>query len=99
MHLSLSRDELSEYVAGQLNNFFPDGRTVDARDLKQYIDLAADRMDYCFKHSSFSRYFQDGSTRFNHLYSDHYVVFLWLLSNSLWKERGETTICDKLYCL
>jgi len=99
MQLSLSLEDLASYVAAQLNNFFPDGREVAARDIRKAVGVTVERVDYCFKHSSSGRYAANGTTIFNHLYSDHYVVFLWMLSSTIWRETGPDQITDKLYCL
>ena len=99
MKTSLTRRELEDYVSSQLNVFFPDPHHVDLRDYPQGVDLALQRLDHCFMHSALRHYCADGETTFNHLYSDHYVMFLWFLSNTVWREYGPTPVADKLYGL
>jgi serine O-acetyltransferase len=90
---------LADYVARQLNLFFPDPNPVDLHAYGNAVDLALQRLEYCFKHSSSHRYVTDGETIFNHLYSDHYVMFLWFLSNTIWRAHGQIPVADKLYGL
>jgi serine O-acetyltransferase len=99
MQLSLSRELLGRYISSQLNNFFPDENYVDFAEFGRELDIAIDRVDYCFKHVSHERYNKDGQTILNHLYGDQYLVFLWFLSNTLWKERGHGILANKLYYL
>jgi len=99
MKLSLNQRELEEYISAQLNMFFPDPSRVDLRVHRKAVDRALQRLDYCFAYSSSPRYYADGETVFNHLYSDHYVMFLWFLSNTIWREHGSIPVADKLYVL
>jgi len=97
--LSLDKMELMEYTSRQLNNIFPDKNVVDLTKQHKIIDLALDRMHYCFKHVAYQRYNKEGLTLFNHLYSDHYLMYTWFLANTIWKEGGDTAVASKLYYL
>ena len=99
MKISLSRQELIDYSTCQLNNFFPDKNQVKPQEISKCVDLTLDRLDFCFKHVSFERYNRNGETQFNHLYSDHYLMYLWYLSNTLWREGHENSTCSKIYYL
>ena len=99
MFLSLEKKELIEYTSSQLNIFFPDKNLVSLSKTPALIDLAIDRLDYCFKHVAFERYNKQGVTQFNHLYADHYLMYIWFLGNSFWKEKNDISIASKLYYL
>ena len=99
MKLSLTSDELKDYTSRQLNHFFPDKHVVKSSDLNAYADTALDRLNFCFSHVSFSRYNTNGQTIFNHLYTDQYLVYLWFLANTAWKQNGSEHIYSKIYYL
>ena len=63
------------------------------------MDLALDRLNFCFKYVAYQRYNNDGITQFNHLYADHYLMYVWFLANTIWKEGGDILIASKLYYL
>lgn len=96
MKMSLTRSELYEYVGRQLDNFFPDKFKFGGKNTKSALDLALDRLEYCYKRVSYRHYCVDGEVEFRHLYSDQYCQFLYFYSNSLWKEYGEKVFCDKI---
>lgn len=99
MITSLSVTELAEYTSRQLNHFFPDKNLVDLAGYKTCVQLALDRMDYCYQRVSLKHYFNGTDTLFNHLYSDQYVMYTWYLANSIWKETQDKNLCNKLYYL
>lgn len=100
MELSLSKVDLGKYVSSQLNTFFPDGYSVDINsNSKKGFEWALARVEVCFRPIKLNSYKKNGETFFNHLYSDQYAVFLWLLSNSIWVEHGDSNISNKLFYL
>jgi len=99
MILSLDKTELQLYVASQLNNFFPDKHVVRPAVFDNVIDTAIDRVNYCFQQVLFTRYNKDGETRLNHLYADQYMMFVWFLANTIWKDREDDRVANKLYYL
>jgi serine O-acetyltransferase len=46
-----------------------------------------------------ARYFKDKAARFDHLYSDQYLMFLWYLANSLWRKDVDSNVLNKVYLL
>lgn len=98
--LSLPKDELQTYVAHQLNQFFPDNRLSGEEALfARSVDQALERAEYCFSHVALPAYHRDHVTLFSHLHADQYTVFLWFLSNSVWKLFEDDAIASKLFCL
>ncbi|MBN1574477.1 MAG: serine acetyltransferase [Deltaproteobacteria bacterium] len=97
--MSLSTEELTEYLARQLNNFFPDRNEVKPMELSSPIKSTLERIEYCFSNIH-SKYFFDGKdTIFNHLCSDQYSMFLYMLSSSLYKQKETPHLSEKVYCL
>lgn len=99
MKLSLSVSELKKYVAAQLGTFFPDKYQFDGADVDAALEIALQRMEYCFKFINQPYYNVDGDANFNHLHTDQYSAFLYFLSNSLWKQSQNKPLCDKLFML
>lgn len=99
MILSLQREELIAYYTTQLNNFFPDLPGVQKSDISSLIDVSLDRLHFCFKHVTFARYNKGDETIYNHLYSDHNLVFNWFLSNTAFVQLENKALAAKFYYL
>jgi serine O-acetyltransferase len=96
--LSLSRDNLRRYIGRQLDHLFPDGKTVTL-SLKKQLPAALDRLEACFLQIPL-KYYRDGqAAAFNHLNTDHYAMFLYLLSHMIYKQEGDSPTASKLYAL
>jgi serine O-acetyltransferase len=89
-----SRDELIDYVCRQLDHFFPDGKGDARTAVVSNIDEALDRLRPCVR---LARVWP--KDRFSHLHSNQYAVFLYFLSNTLWRNKGDERVCNKLYYL
>ena len=99
MQLSMSETNLIEYLIKQLNFFFPDKIKVLPASFGSSVQLAIQRLDYCFSKINNEKYRQNNETIFNHLFSDQYLMFLWFLSNTVWKETGNELLASKIYYL
>src|SRR5260221_1769346 len=99
MAISLPKHSLKSYISSQVNTFFPDDKLVNLNEYDGLVDIAIDRVDYCFRSVAHNRYNKDGKTILNHLYADQYLVFIWFLSNTLWREKKDPSIANKLYYL
>lgn len=99
MKLTIGRHELVRYVTAQLNNCFPDSVPVKEAQIGRHMDLTLDRVGACFAAVN-NRYFQvNGRSNFNHLHNDQYSMFLYFLSNTLFKEGEDARVCEKLFYL
>jgi len=96
---SIHKKSLILYVLGQCNNFFPDGKSVNYNDLESPVSTTIDRLQYCFSKIITPYYKRDGLPYFNHLHGDHYSMFLYLLSNTCYKQSGNEDIAAKLFLL
>lgn len=99
MDLSIPKADLCNYYSRQMNNIFPDSNIVKPAELEKVLDMALDRLHYCFKHVSFTRYNKEGNTIYNHLYADHNIVLNWFLSNSAFKYLENQNLASKFYYL
>lgn len=99
MQLSLAKADFQTYTSRQVNHFFPDKQEFNLSDYGNIFDLTLDRLNYCFQKVAFDRYYNNDTTLLNHLYSDHYLMYLWFLSNTFWKELKEENMSSKLYYL
>ena len=61
--------------------------------------MAFQRIEFCFSKIN-NKYFFDGTNSvFNHLNGDQYAIFLYYLSNTLFRLNQDTNLCSKLYLL
>ena len=99
MILSQHQENLTTYICRQLNNFFPDKEEVKLVHLNDSVKLGLERLDYCFSKVTNYRYNNGTETIYNHLYSDHNIVFYWFLSNTVWVKTQNQSLASKLYYL
>jgi serine O-acetyltransferase len=96
---SLSPERLATMAARQCDNLFPDGDEVAADALMGAIPRALERLEHCFAAID-NKYFFDGeSAVFSHLHGDQYAMWLYMLSNELFRQGGSAAICAKLFLL
>lgn len=91
---------LAEHISlleKQLQHFFPDGRAIG--DLRQLVDHALAKVDYCFSKIKLPGYSEKGESKFNYLHSEQYAVFLYFASNLAWKEQTNIELASKLFYL
>lgn len=98
MNTSIDKKMLSKYIATQLNNFFPDNLLVQPEDISKYICDAFGRVEYCFKHIN-RPYYNNGDLKFDYLHGDHYAMFLYFLSNTVWRVDKNENLASKIFLL
>lgn len=99
MRSSLSHNELAAYVAAQVTAYFPDGRDVTQSDLAPWISAAWPRLEHCFLHIRRKYFYEDNKPVFSHLHTDHYAMFLYLVSNTIHRGGGPVQFAEKMYYL
>lgn len=99
LELSLSPGKLAAYTARQLEAFFPDG-APDNPGWPDLVAMALVRLERCFSGIR-QAYYRDqvGRARFNHLNTDQYAAYLYLLANTVNRQSGDATLASKLYAL
>lgn len=98
MRISLEKNEIALYVQRQLGNWFPDGETYYGEPLRASADSALTRVEVCFSQIRRKYFCESGQVTFDHLHSDHWAMFLYLLSNELYR-RGSERLATKVFYL
>ena len=99
MQMSINKYDLIGYVCNQLRIFFPKKETNEKEGIKKCIDIGLQRVEYCFSKIN-AKYFRNGSdVLFNHLHGDHYAMFLYMLSNILYRNGSNLDLCTKIFQL
>ncbi|KTD01473.1 serine acetyltransferase [Legionella feeleii] len=97
MKLTIELHSLSEYLAKQLQTFYPDG--VPVKDsINKIMPTVIERLDYCFSHIRKKYYFDEGQAVFNHLNSDHYAMFLYFVANEAYRQQF-INVAEKAFLL
>ena len=83
----------------QVENMFPDGESVNVEEMLPSARVAMQRLEYCFSRVN-NRYFFDGQhVYFDHLHGDQYAMWLYFLSNQLFRDAAPMNWCKKLFLL
>lgn len=94
MDINISREELLDQLYRQLYNFF----NISIEDKKEIEDCLDETLQKCSVNfaASDNKYFGKG---FNPYHSMMYMIFLYYLSNILYKRNRRQNLCDKVYYL
>ncbi len=91
---AMTRDGLADYVAAQLDHFFPDGASGARAAIDRDLDEALHRIIHCIKGVRMWR-----PESFDYLHSSQYTIFLYYLANTIWRNRQDERLCTKLFYL
>jgi serine O-acetyltransferase len=89
-----SRDGLLRYLERQLANFFPDDAPGVRDAIDAHLDEALLRLARCI---NAVRMWREGE--FDCLHSSQVAIFLYYLSNTLWRHGADPRVCTKLFLL
>jgi serine O-acetyltransferase len=92
--VNLTRAGLLDYTAAQIVHFFPDGRVNVRSRLEAHLDEALNRLKKCI---DAVRMWTENE--FNYLHSTQYCIYLYFLSNTIWRNTSDAEICTKLFLL
>lgn len=96
---SLPNEGLARYLGRQLNSILPDESPVPDKHLLDLIEAAQSRVFRCFEGIQ-KKYFNEGHrVAFDHLHSDQYAMFLYMLANHISRTEGDPRLAAKLYYL
>ncbi len=99
MITSLEPPQIAAFLSRQLETFFPDGKSP-AKAVEASLDNSLARLGKAIAFNILPPNFKrDGQTYFNHLFSDQYAMFLYLVSNELGCQMGEKEAATKVYLL
>ncbi len=99
MEMSINSKDLNFYVVNQCNTFFSDNNQIKPDTIICYIELALDKVKFCFQHINLPYYKKKGSLYFNHLNGDHYCIFLCYLTRIIFLETGDEQLASKVFLL
>jgi len=90
----VNSEQIGHYISRQIDGLYPDdcGNTYDL--IGQDIQEALGRLDFCMDHVKTWR-----GSDFHPLHSEKNAVFLYYLANTIWRNRKNTNICEKLFYL
>lgn len=90
----MEKHDLIKLVNSQLEGVFMCNEKVDA-----FLDVALERLELCFSHSSDKYYQKEGETYFSPYHSGQYSIFLYYLANTVWKMSGDERLRNSIYYL
>jgi serine O-acetyltransferase len=101
MNSTLSQEELVRFVARQLRQFYPDGVTFRTLvgEVGRALPGAWERLAVAIEGIKGPLFHRDGVGIFNHLHSDQYAMFLYLLANEAGCRNGLAQLATKIYLL
>ncbi len=90
----LERSRLAAYVRAQITQFFPTGEDAELALIDTHLDEALGRLERCI---GAVRMWTPG--QFDVLHSSQYCIFLYYLSNTIWRREQARTVCTKIFLL
>lgn len=92
-----SKEQILELLYHQLDNFFFLSKE-ERKDIAEVMDVVLERCRINFQASD-NKYFKSNSERHNPFHSVMNMIFLYYMSNELYKKGKSTELCDKIYYL
>ncbi len=90
-----TRQSLIDYTCAQVSTFFPDGKTELVRThIARHIDEALARVQRCI--NAVKMWVPE---KFNYLNSSQYCIYLYYLSNTIWRNERDNAVPTRLFCL
>lgn len=89
-----SRGALLAYIIHQLTTFFPDEHGIPSHIIDRNLDEALARVEHCINSVKVWRIGE-----FDYLHSSQYSIFLYYLSNTIWRNEGDKYLCTKIFLL
>ncbi len=92
--VNTTRPALIDYTVSQIGHFFPDGKDHVRAPIEKYCDEALGRVGKCINAVKMWK-----ENEFNYLHSSQYCIYLYYLSNSIWRGTKNDVACTKLFLL
>lgn len=99
LQISLTENELAEYLSRQINIFFPSKKLVGVDEILKIQNLALPKVEFCFSKINIKYFFVDKNSIFNHLNGDQYSMFLYFMCHIAYKEFNNIDLASKIYLL
>lgn len=99
MRIGLEQNELLDIIIKQINNLFYINDD-EASDIGLVLDVVLQKCEYCFSFSKNKYYRKNSAVYFNPFHSGQYSIFLYYLSNTIYKEFSDRqSLADRIYYL
>ncbi len=103
MKITMSIEKLLEIIKRQINNIYYLNKN-DENDIEMCLSSSLIRIEKCFERVRNKYYWEntdcgEKNVIFNPLHSCQYTIFLYYMSNELYKKTGNITLCDRIYGL
>lgn len=100
MNINVGKSGLLKLVHLQITNLFSAQQT-EKNVIRSSFDEALRRTETCFSRSDDSKYYRvNDAVIFNAFHSGQYCIFLYFLSNEVWKSDARASlVADKIYYL
>ncbi|MBB3162647.1 hypothetical protein E0I74_05585 [Rhizobium laguerreae] len=92
--VNLEAGRLAAYCCEQIRRLIPFGDETEFGLVEKHLPEALQRLDHCVSNVAIWK-----AGRFDILHSSQYCIFLYYLSNTIWKQEKATAICTKLFLL
>lgn len=90
-----TKESLADYTAAQCANLVPDGRTAAFRAcVAAHLDEALERLHRCINACAPWR-----PDQFNVLQSSQHCIYLYYLSNTIWRRSGDAGAATRLFLM
>ena len=99
MRRSLGADDLTAYTANQLNMFSVGNRSDHIHRLSPHMKEALNRVERCFQNIRRKYFFDGKNALFNLLHGDHYSMYLYYLSNTIYNSGRDEELAQQLFLL
>lgn len=97
MDISIGKEQFILLITKQVENLFGINN-LEKSLLIKVLDEAFVKASVCFEGINNKYYFENGQTYFNPFHSGQYAIFLYYLSNIIWKNEN-SNLADKIYYL
>ena len=102
MILSIPKSEIKFLLFHQISNFFT-LKSEEKKIIDEVFDISLKRSKFCFSKSKLKYFKFKGKTFFNPFHSGQYCIFLYYISNTIFKlkprKKKNKLLADKIYCL
>lgn len=99
MIISISKENLMELCVKQLTNLLIFNYNDEKEVLFESINNALQRSEINFSHTTNKYYSKNGEVFFDPFHSGQYSIFLYYLSNTLWKKFNNNSLATRVYYL
>jgi serine O-acetyltransferase len=92
--VNMTRSGLVDFTTRQVAHFIPDGRDAVRSRIEAHLDESLDRLRKCINAVRAWRL-----DEFDYLHSSQYCIYLYFLSNTIWRHTRDGEACTRLFLL